>query len=212
MTQMRFTNRYIAAALLMSAALSTASCGDVARSGQSPVYVVLNLLAATPGNRPLGVPVNPLKSDVITNVLAPEPCSATNPCPTVFNDIGVATFALAMKDVTNPTRPTTNNAVTLNRIRVNYRRADGRNTPGVDVPYSFDSAITVTVPAGGSATASFELVRNAAKQEAPLAQLRVNSQVITTIAEVTFYGHDQVGNDVSVAGSIQVDFANFGDF
>jgi hypothetical protein len=28
---------------------------------------------------------------------------------------------------------------------------------------------------------------------------------------VTFYGHDQVGNDVSVMGSIQIDFGNFAD-
>ena len=35
--------------------------------------------------------------------------------------------------------------------------------------------------------------------------------VITTIAEVTFYGRDQVGNDVTVSGTLQVDFGNFGD-
>jgi hypothetical protein len=29
---------------------------------------------------------------------------------------------------------------------------------------------------------------------------------------VTFYGHDQAGNEVSATGSIQVDFGNFGDF
>jgi len=28
---------------------------------------------------------------------------------------------------------------------------------------------------------------------------------------VTFYGTDRVGNDISVTGSIQVDFGNFGD-
>ena len=51
-----------------------------------------------------------------------------------------------------------------------------------------------------------------AKQESPLVQLISSSTSITTIAEVTFYGRDQVGNDISVTGSIQVDFGNFGDF
>jgi hypothetical protein len=29
---------------------------------------------------------------------------------------------------------------------------------------------------------------------------------------VTFYGQDRVGNAISVMGTIQIDFANFGDF
>jgi len=28
---------------------------------------------------------------------------------------------------------------------------------------------------------------------------------------VTFYGHDQAGNDISATGSIGVEFGNFGD-
>ena len=35
--------------------------------------------------------------------------------------------------------------------------------------------------------------------------------VISTIAEVTFYGRDQAGNEVSVTGSISVNFSDFGD-
>jgi hypothetical protein len=34
---------------------------------------------------------------------------------------------------------------------------------------------------------------------------------ISTIADVTFYGTDQTGNDVSVTGSISVNFADWGD-
>jgi hypothetical protein len=55
-------------------------------------------------------------------------------------------------------------------------------------------------------------VRHVAKKEAPLVQLVDNGQIITTIAEVTFYGQDLVGNDISVTGTIQIDFGNFGDF
>ena len=79
---------------------------------------------------------------------------------------GEVSLSLGMKDVT--TSPTTNNAITINRYHVRFVRADGRNTPGVDVPYAFDGAFTGTVRPGGNLTATFELVRHIAKTEAPL--------------------------------------------
>jgi hypothetical protein len=100
--------------------------------------------------------------------------------------------------------------VTITRYRVVYRRTDGRNTAGIDVPFPFDSSVTVTVSADGGST-GFQLVRVSAKQESPLRSLVTNPDIISTIADVTFYGRDQAGNDVSVTGSIGVDFANFGD-
>ena len=79
------------------------------------------------------------------------------------------------------------------------------------MPYGFDGAVTATVPADGAATMGFELVRHVAKEESPLVQLIANPQIITAIAEITFYGRDQVGNDISVTGSISIEFGNFGD-
>ena len=90
-------------------------------------------------------------------------------------------------------------------------RADGRNTPGVDVPYPFDSSATFTAAAGTPGTVGFEIVRLTAKQEAPLRALITNTTFIGTVAEVTFYGQDAVGNDVSASGSIGITFGNFGD-
>ena len=58
----------------------------------------------------------------------------------------------------------------------------------------------------------FEIVRHVAKEESPLRPADLSPTIITTIADVTFYGRDQVGNDISVTGSMQVDFGNFGDF
>jgi hypothetical protein len=101
--------------------------------------------------------------------------------------------------------------VTFTRYHIEYRRADGRNTPGVDVPYAFDSGQTFTVTDDGITTV-IELVRHAAKLEAPLAALVVDSRnVITTIATITFYGKDQAGNNVTVSADLQVNFANFAD-
>jgi hypothetical protein len=58
---------------------------------------------------------------------------------------------------------------------------------------------------------TFTLVRVQAKEEAPLRALRNGGAPITTVAEVTFYGHDQNGRDVTVSGRIEVSFANWGD-
>jgi hypothetical protein len=183
-------------------------CGDVVRQGRSPVFVVIDTLSAARGNTPQTLAAN-LLSDVLTNVTQPPPCTTATPCPTTFNDVGVAVLSLAMKDVS--VAPTTNNQVTIHRYRVDYARTDGRNIAGVDVPYGFDGATTVTIPPGGTASVGFEIVRNAAKQEAPLVQLINGANILDTIATVTFYGTDQVGNAVSVSGTIRVSFANFAD-
>ena len=130
-----------------------------------------------------------------------------------FSDVGQATLRLAAKDVTATTSPTSNNDVTINRYHIVYKRTDGRNVPGVDVPYAVDGATTGTVCSCGSGSKiGFEMVRHIAKEEAPLVELIRSPGIISTIAEVTFYGRDQVGNDVSVTGSMQVNFGNFGDF
>jgi hypothetical protein len=55
------------------------------------------------------------------------------------------------------------------------------------------------------------MVRHVAKEESPLVQLIRNPQIISTIAHVTFYGRDAVGNEISVTGSIGIEFGNFGD-
>ena len=101
--------------------------------------------------------------------------------------------------------------VTVSRYLVEFFRADGRNQPGVDVPYSFDSAVTITAAPGQPGTAGFELIRHTSKTEAPLVALATNLQFITTIAKVTFYGKDHAGNDVTAVGQLGVTFGNFGD-
>jgi hypothetical protein len=108
--------------------------------------------------------------------------------------------------------PSRNNYITVNRYRVTYKRSDGRNTPGVDVPFGFDGAGTVTVT-DQDAGLAFVLVRVQAKLEPPLMNLRNGggADTISTIADITFYGRDQAGNDISVTGSISVNFADWAD-
>lgn len=192
-------------AVALSAAL--AGCGgEFARDAKSPARLIINDLEWNEQHTVL--------SDVIRLVRTPAPCSDTSPCPTVINDMAVAEFSLLLRDPgdpASPASPSALNQITINRYRVRYRRADGHNTPGVDVPYDFDSAFTMTVPNTGRVEAGFQIVRHSAKEEAPLASLRYTGDIISTIAEVTFYGRDQAGNEVSASGNIGIDFGDFAD-
>jgi hypothetical protein len=198
----------------IAAIAASVSCGDVVRQGRSPVYLVINQLSASSGGATAGVLAGTLQSDVLTNITTPSPCTVANPCPTIFSDAGSVVLRISLRDIgttTNPAVPSLNNEVTINRYHVAYRRADGRNTQGLDVPYAFDGAVTGTVPTAGTLTLGFEIVRHVAKQESPLVQLVTSPTIISTIADVSFYGTDQVGNEVAVTGSILIDFGNFGD-
>lgn len=206
---MRFTRFFAVAAIVATAV----SCGKVVRTGRGSSFLVIDSLQGIRGGATPGPASTSLTSDVITNVISPAPCSATAPCPTVFGDGGQAVMRIVMKDAgsANPTTPTAVNDITLTRYRVEYTRADGRNTPGVDVPHPFDGAMTVTVSTSAT-TFGFSLVRVQAKSEPPLVLLQNPlSGTITEFAKVTFYGTDQAGNQVSVTGSIQINFGNFGD-
>jgi hypothetical protein len=173
----------------------SASCSEFIRQDQSPVTLVIERLEAAPGEA--STFAGTLQSDVETN-------------GGIISDSARVTMRVIMKDV--GTVPTPVNAVTITRYRVVYRRADGRSTPGVDVPFPFDSAVTFTVQPGSIVSATFELVRHSAKLEAPLAGLAQSIGLIySTVADVTFFGHDQAGNDLSVTGSIGVQFGNFAD-
>ena len=192
-------------------AMASTSCGSVAQ-GRGPSLLVIESLQGIRGNTTPGTPSNPLTSDVITNVISPAPCSATAPCPTIFGDSGEAVMRVVMKDAgsANPSSASPLNHITIERYHVQYFRADGRNTPGVDVPYDFDGALRVTIQ-DAPTTFGFQLVRNQAKDEAPLVFLRSNAAIVTAIAKITFFGRDQNGNEISIVGEITINFGNFGD-
>ena len=204
------TAKLVKSVALLTLATLAASCGEFTREGRSPAIVVVRSLLVARGDTPDEF-VGNLLSDVLVMRTSPAPCSDTSPCPTIFNDIGEVQMSLILKDPGIAANPTNLNQVTINRYRVEYRRTDGRNTPGVDVPFPFDSAITFTVLNDGVASMDFEIVRHVAKQEAPLKALLVNGNIISTIARVTFYGRDQAGNDVSVWADVGVDFGDFAD-
>jgi hypothetical protein len=191
----RLASLAVAAALLVP----SVSCTSQQNTGTSPAYLILTSLTAAPGAKPdeFG---GTLESDIASNN------------GTIFPDLAQVVMDLGLKDpggTNTPTKPTTTNFITVTRYHVEFVRADGRNTPGVDVPFPFDGGVTFTVTEEDGGIAVFNLVRVQAKAEAPLVALN-GAQVLSTIANVTFYGTDQAGRAVSVSGSISVNFANYG--
>jgi hypothetical protein len=190
--------KLLSVASIASLAAMTAGCGgDLLTNDRSSVVVVIDGLQAASGADDPPTFSGTLNSDVLTE-------------GGIFNDSGRVTMRVIGKDPTDVL--SLGNSVTFSRYLVTFRRSDGRNTPGVDVPFPFDSAVTFTVtPGSQSTTASFELIRHTAKLEAPLFGLRNSFSIIATVADITFFGRDQAGREVSATGSIGVQFGNFAD-
>lgn len=193
-------------AVIAVLALVSVACGDVVREGTSSSYVVVTALEGASGadDQRFG---GTLSSDVITLVEVDGV-----KVPTIFSDNARVDFQLVLKDpgtAGNPASPAPPNWVTFDRYRVRYVRTDGRNVPGVDVPYGFDGAFTITV--ADTARAGFTVVRLQAKGEAPLSALAATGNIISTIAEITFYGRDQTGREVITTGRISINFGDYAD-
>jgi len=151
---MTYVQRGIGVAVAVAAALTGASCGDVSRTGRSPVMLVIEELNGTRGGETTASAF--VLSDVLTD-------------GGVVNDSGTARLGVRLKNpgpAGSPLSPSSLNAVTLSRYRVRFGRADGRNTQGIDIPYGFDGGVTVTVPPTGTADVVFDLVRHQNKEEA----------------------------------------------
>lgn len=140
-------------------------------------------------------------SDVITN-------------NSIINDNGVA----EMIAVTLDPLYSANNTITpymdvlVDQIDVEFRRTDGRNVEGVDVPYSFNQPMSMLVSFSETVKIPFILIRHEAKREAPLLRLRENFEVLQLVAVVTIHGKDLGGHRVApVTGYVSVWCANFTD-
>lgn len=205
--------------LVAAACVVTASgCGsELLRTGRSPVLLVITSIEGASGAEPDLFASN-LRSDV--QVLIKTTVNGVEvQTPTIFNDLVRVNLAAVPKDQSGllpggsspPTSPL--NSVTVTRYRVSFRRSDGRNTPGVDVPFGFDGAVASTIPAGGTGTVIFDIVRHQAKLDPPLRNLIGFKGLVflSTIAEITLWGRDRNGNEVTATGSFDVQFADFAD-
>jgi len=177
-------------AALLTALAMMSSCSQAIRQGEGSSYLVITRIVGGADSDAT------VESDVVADT------------GTVFTDVGSATLQLVMKDPGGPA-PSPVSAITVTQYHVEYIRSDGRNTPGVDVPFPFSGGTSVTI--NGTGSVDFTLVRVQAKLEAPLKALASGggAAVISTVARVTFYGRDQAGREVSVTGNIDVTFADW---
>jgi hypothetical protein len=110
-------------------------------------------------------------------------------------------------------------AIILRRYTVRYFRSDGRNTPGVDVPYSISGDLRTAIDVSDSEnlTIALQVVRAQAKLDPPLTNLRGvvpgalggSALILSAFAEITLYGETVSGKAVSASGTVQIDFADF---
>jgi hypothetical protein len=130
----------------------------------------------------------------------------------VFNDNATINFRVITKNALLPTTGSVND-VMLERYEVKYLRSDGRATEGVDVPYRITGPMALRVAAGGDGQASIVVVRQQAKLEPPLKNLRGagGAIVLTCIAEMTFHGTTTSGKVALATGRLQITFADFAD-
>ena len=133
----------------------------------------------------------------------------------MFSDPGLVELRLQLRDIGNPASPNSPESAEcrddqplsrrVSAVRWSEHAGCGRAVRVRRCRDVYGAGRQVLRPPDSASCA------RVAKLEAPLASLVNDDTLITTIAYVTFYGRDQAGNDVSVAGSIDVTFGNFGD-
>ena len=144
---------------------------------------------------------NFLQSDVVTS---------TN---SVTADLAKVTFKAQMLSPDPISGSSQYNNIMVTRYVVSYFRSDGKNTEGVDIPYSFEGYLSALIEIDSTEELSFVLVREVAKLELPLINLHEGrgEGVLQLKARVDFYGHDMANKAVKTTGYLSIYFANYAD-
>jgi hypothetical protein len=172
-------------ALPVVVAATFAACApDYVTSNETDVNLII---AAINGGSPLSSSVSPAAADTVDVAVAVR---AKNP------------------NVNIPQIPM---HVFINQYSVRYFRSDGRNVEGVDIPYGITGALSAEedVKNSGTSNIPIEVVRAQAKLEPPLSNLTGGGGaiVLTCFAEITLYGQNITGKQVTATGTMQIDFA-----
>jgi len=203
MTQHRYPQRFIGAAILLAAAFYMTSCNSLENETQSASLLTVESIT---GLDTAGGEGNFIQSDVLYVDTATEATAVRADSATVI-------FRASTLDPAPILGTSQYNDIQVTRYVVTYIRADGRNVQGIDVPYSFEGGLSVVVRIGVSAAASFVIVRDVAKQEPPLFNLRAGfpGDLLNVTARVDFYGRDLANKTVKATGMIPITFANYGN-
>jgi hypothetical protein len=131
----------------------------------------------------------------------------------VMADTAVASLRAELLDPNPDAESSIYNGIYVTRYVVTYIRSDGKNTPGADVPHSFEGATQSWIQVGQEEEVGFIVVREVAKMEPPLLELHDKREegVLQVTAQIDFYGHDTVNNQVKATGYLAIFFANYMD-
>jgi len=132
---------------------------------------------------------------------------------TITADIAKATLSARLMDPAPLLGTSQYNDIIVTRYVVSFSRTDGRNRPGADVPFSFEGSLSTLIRVDSTESVSFVIVREAAKLEAPLLNLRDSAygDILNMTAKIEFYGHDLTNRAVKATGYLTCYFANYAD-
>jgi len=131
----------------------------------------------------------------------------------VTADIGKATLAARMLDPAPKLGTSPYADIELTRYVVTFTRSDGKNTPGIDVPYPIEGNVAGLIKVDVQTAVTLVIVKEVAKLEPPLINLIQNRAegAINVTARLDLYGHDLLNHNVKATGYISVFFANYFD-
>ncbi len=194
--------------LVAATVASATGCTSRQKSGLSPSYVIIDSIQASSGAEP-----DKLGGTLARTSDRKRPGKGSR--ATVFDDPGQAVFELALKDP-GSSRPADaavdhelHHAHALPRaVRPRRRPEHAGRRRAVSVRRRHDGDGGRRRRHGG-----LHARARAGQGGGPLLPLAGvgGAKTISTIAEVTFYGTDQAGHEVTVTGQIGVNFADWGD-
>ncbi|MFW6140405.1 MAG: hypothetical protein ACOC5S_03525 [Acidobacteriota bacterium] len=198
---MKKTTHIIKLTVIFSVAILLYACNPIENESTSASLLYVDSITGTDieDNE-----VNFLESDVAVQ-------SGDSPQFSVTADLVTATLGVSALDPEPIYGTSQYNDVILTRYVVTYSRTDGKIAEGVDVPYSFEGSLSTQIAVGSTQSLSLIIVREVAKLEPPLIDLRDGSKetVLTVNAKIDFYGHDLANRNVKATGYITIYFANY---
>jgi hypothetical protein len=195
---MKNTTKTLSIVVIVSAILLFTSCNPIENNSKSASMLTVENIQGTDIS---GQAASYLQSDVLKSN------------STVTADTAAATLSAATLDPDPLMGTSQYSDILVTRYTVSYSRTDGKNVPGVDVPYPFEGSLSVLVKSGSSATFSLIVVREVAKLEPPLVALADSRAegVLQVTARIDFYGRDPANRTVTATGYLAIFFANYTD-
>lgn len=195
---MKNTKKALSITAIVSAILLLYSCNPIEDDSRSPSMLIIESIQGYDRDAKAA---SYLDSDVL---------KFNN---TVTADVGSATVRAETLDPAPLMGTSSFNDILVTRYTVSYSRTDGKNVPGVDVPYPFEGSLSALVKVGSTTAFSFIVVRAVAKLEQPLIKLADSRAegVLQVTAKIEFYGQDMTNNKVKATGYLTIYFANYVD-